>query len=147
MFKRGIALIELSITLSIMICMIFASIPFLNVIKRFKQNLDLNFYCNYTSMFINNCESFCKANKINGKITYISSKNSIVFNTNGTKNKNIKKIKYPQNIKIDEIVCPSKTINIDKNGFNSCGCSIKLKNKYKIRTITIHVGSGYVDLK
>lgn len=143
--KKAYTLIEILIVLSLSVSIFSGATYTYKNISKLKDNLDLNFYSNYISTFINDCKRYCKDKDVGGVIQVSQNRDSLIFSTG--LELVVNKLVFPKNIKIDEMITNREKIQINRRGFTSSACTIKLCNKYKIKMITIHVGTGYVDVK
>lgn len=148
--KRGYTLIELIIVLSIIT--LFSSIAMINVGK-FKErmdNIEFNNLENEVKSLLSFGKSYCRKNKVPGKIIVGADRKTITFQVTNSSFPITKTIKLNDDMEIGSNFSSSSSITKDENNINDEGFiksagTIVLTNKNKKRIeITISVGNDII---
>lgn len=143
---RGITLIELVISLSIIFSIIsICSINLIKVNKSFMNNVSVDFFNNYMLQIIGNSALYCKEHNRSGYLLFKEDNKTIKFFCNNSK---VDEYKLPKGF---EFVSPEvfqRKIEIDNLGMVIKACTINyIDSKDNMNTITIRVGTRYVQIK
>lgn len=144
--EKGLTLIEILIVLSIVIItMLFANMNFNLFYRNVINNTNVNLLNNKILHIVSESSLYCKLQNKSGYL---------LFSDDG------KKVKFfCNNIKINEYEVPNKFTFVDTESFykrvgiNNLGtvteaCTIRYKDgKEQIHTLTIRVGTKYVQIK
>lgn len=151
MKNKGYTLIEVIFTISLMT--IILSFTFTSFLKLFKVNnsIESRYYENATMNFILKSKSYCRANEISGRIVFDVEESNIFFEdlSKPIMPKVIYTLKFPNKYKISYVSFKNRIIYINSDGTaRDYAGTIQFKDKNKeIHTVTMRVGSSYVDIK
>ena len=168
---KGVTLIELIITLSLLSILLSFSLISIDSLKNYENNIDID-YCNNSILeLIDNAKLYCKKENSNGYIQFDLLENEIMFNCYSNKTNEFEKIeKYilPRKFTIYYINSEYNRIRINIYGTSADGmsiygtglngmtpsaattdsCTIKFRDRRgNLHTITIRVGTNYVQVK
>jgi prepilin-type N-terminal cleavage/methylation domain-containing protein len=166
---KGVTLIELIITLSLLSILLSFSLLSINSLKNYENNIDID-YCNNSILgLIDNSKLYCKKENSSGYIQFDLVSNEITFycySKQGQKAQQAQKIeKYilPRKFTIYNINSEYNRIRISINGMIIDGtgidgmttnsvttdsCTITFKDsRNSLHKITIRVGTNYVEVK
>lgn len=142
-YKKGIILTEMVVVITIITIILSVSLLGFRCIKKYEENIALDYISNAIVEFINYGKSYSRLNKKASRIIYFENENKFKL-SNGIKT--IKYLTIPTNIKV--ISMNQKSINIDFNGFSSSAFTLTLRNNSgKEKDITMVVGTNYVSIK
>lgn len=148
--KKGYTLVELIIVLSIIT--LFSSITMINVVKVKERmdNIEFNNLANEVKSLLSYGKSYCRKNKVPGKIIVGSDRKTITFQVTNSSSPITKTIKLNNNMEIGSNFNSSGDIKKDENNINDEGFiksagTIVLSNKNKKRIeITVSVGNDII---
>ncbi|GAA0723840.1 hypothetical protein GCM10008905_16950 [Clostridium malenominatum] len=143
--KKGFTLIELTLSIAIIMSMMamykFTYRGFHNLLNK----VDILKCNNSVLEFINFSKRYCRENDALGKVYFSKGENSMMLIIGG---RNVKKYKLPSGFKITFINATNSVLNVNKLGQSSDGCTMKYKDRNNNeQTITVSVGTGYVQIK
>lgn len=142
-YKKGIILTEMVVVITIITIILSISLLGFRGIKKYEENIALDYISNAIVEFINYGKSYSRLNKKASRIIYFENENKFKL-SNGIKT--IKYLTIPTNVKV--ISMNQKSINIDFNGFSSSAFTLTLRNNSgKEKDITMVVGTNYVSIK
>jgi len=163
---KGVTLIELIITLSLLSILLSFSLISITSLKNYENNIDVDYCNNSILQLINNSKLYCRKENSSGYIQFDLVSNEITFYCYS---KQAQKV-----IKIEEYILPKKFIiyNINSeykrnrisitgmtidgtgidgmtaNGVTTSSCTITFRDRREnIHKITIRVGTNYVEVK
>ncbi|MDV4152542.1 type II secretion system protein [Clostridium sp. AL.422] len=148
--KKGYTLIELIIVLSIIT--ILASISIINV-GRFREkfeNIELNNLATEVKSLLSFGKSYCRKNKVPGKIIVGADRKTITFEVTNNSYETSKSIKLKDSMDIGSNFNSSGNIktnenNINDEGFIKSAGTITITNGYNKRIeITVSVGNDII---
>ena len=143
--RKGFTIIELMVTLSI-VC-IFLSYTLMNMkgYTQISNDIDVNYSENKIVNFINMSRQYCKINDTRGHIYFVPSLDEVWFLSN---TQHSDRFYLPEGFTLNPINLSTGYITIDQRGFTANACTIKFSDrKDKIHSITICVGTAYVEIK
>lgn len=112
--------------------------------KKLKQDVEVNFCVHNVVLFINKCKSYCKGHEQSGTIEKLQNGSGFVFKHNSLK---IDTLIVPSGIEVESMNSTLEKIEIDRLGFTSSACTIKINTNSGKKRVTIQVGSGYASVK
>ena len=157
---KGVTLIELIITLSLLSILLSFSFISINSLKNYENNIDID-YCNNSILsLIDNAKLYCKKENSSGHIQLDLGRNEMTFYCD---NKKIEEYILPKKFILYNINSEYKRIRININGMTIDGtgldgmttngvttnaCTITFRDrKNELHKITIRVGTNYVEVK
>lgn len=145
--KKGITLIELIISLSII--SIMTSIVFLSFscYKDYKIHINKEYYSNVIIDFINNSREYCREKRVRGSIYIDFCENSFTFRV---ENKKIDEVNFPKDIDLTYAVFGNGNTKISINNegeVTTAGTLEFVDGKGEKHKITISVVTSYVRIK
>lgn len=153
MTRKGYSLIEMLFVMAIMLILSGAFSVGVNNYYNLKSELEAkNFDYSILNMF-NYARLYCKNKECGGQIDIIVGKDNIAFykvvDINSTARVQKSRIQLPQGFRITQNDVPNnQIISIDRYGQVNNACTIQyIDRSGKTHTITIGVGSFYVDIK
>lgn len=151
--KKGYTLLELILVIAIF--SIIISITSINIynVKKNMENIELNNAANEVKALLSFSKSYCRKNRVQGRILIGLDRQSMTFEVSGSKFPITKKIILSNDIKIGSnfVVSPSNSgsdNHISDEGFIKLAGTITLKHKNnRFIEITISVGNDIIRNK
>lgn len=143
--RKGFALIEILVVLSIMMIMLSIGTGIIKSYKNICCSVDVQSCNNSIVSFIMDSKHYCRNNGVPGVIIFDTLNNtislSVYLNT-------IRKYKLPDKFKLEETTSADKVITLNSKGLTGDACTIKyLDRKGNEHMITMRVGTFYVEIK
>jgi prepilin-type N-terminal cleavage/methylation domain-containing protein len=143
--KKGFTLIELIITIAVMVIVSTFSMYSFSKYNKIKSEINIDAWETIIFSLINNSKQYCRERNKSGYIYFDLGSNRLDFYSEGRK---IEGYNLTSGLYIYSINTDYSKIDINRNGITSDAGTITLKDKSgKVYTLTISVGTGYVEIK
>ncbi|GAA0125296.1 hypothetical protein UT300019_11980 [Clostridium sp. CTA-19] len=140
--KKGLMLIEVLVTLSIILSILMISSFANRSFEKYEEKIALEYAANDIVNFINYGKSYSRRFKSTSYI-FLQGQNVLIL---GNKSKIIETLKLPEHVSITQF--NNNVLNIKNGGYVSDACTIRLKSKSGLKKeISIMVGTNYVHIK
>ncbi|MBU5225322.1 pilus assembly FimT family protein [Clostridium senegalense] len=140
--KKGLMLIEVLVTLSIILSILMISSFANKSFKKYEEKIAIEYSANDIVNFINYGKSYSRRFRSSSYIL-LQGKNVLIL---ANKSKIIDTLKLPEDISITQF--NNNVLNIKNGGYVSDACTIRLKSKTGLKKeISIMVGTNYVHIK